>query len=158
MEQKFIRAFGYVFTQNTYEQGFRHKLIPKEIVTCTIFCSRGYVEAHDVATGVRAEDNYAGRMFKDTDFIFKEYDLNVIEPTVVYCYDELMNEGVKLNLAPVDLPQGQNSVFENGTKFLLCEGVLHINNVPFAAPSAISVTTGEKVVTPETRCLGIKII
>lgn len=157
MEQKFIRAFGYVFTQNTYEQGFRHKLIPKEIVTCTIFCSRGYVEAYDVATGVRAEDNYAGRMFKDADFIHKEYDLNVIEPTVVYCYDELMNDNRKLNLLPIDLPQGQNVIFEQNTKFLLCEGVLHINNVLFAAPAAISVTTGNKIVTPETRCLGLKI-
>jgi hypothetical protein len=157
MEQKFIRAFGYVFTKNTYEQGLRYKLAPKEIVTCTIFFSRGLVEVSDIKTGSRGEDGCAGRMFKDTDFIFKEYNCHVIEPTVVYCYDELMNDNKKLSLLPIDLPQGQNSVFENGTKFLLCEGVLYINNVPFAAPAAISVTTGDKIVTPETRCLGLKI-
>jgi len=111
----------------------------------------------DAETGALGEDNYAGRIFKDANFIFKEYECNVIEPTVVYCYDELMNDNQKLDLEPVDLGQGQESIFENGTKFLLCEGVLHINNVPFAAPAAISVTTGDKVVIPETRCLGLKI-
>lgn len=158
MEQKFIRAFGYIFTQNTYEQGFKHKLIPKEIVTCSVFCSRGYVEAYDAETGVRAEDNYAGRMFKDGDFTYREYDLHVIEPAVVYCYDELMNNNAKLNLVPVDLQQGDEVVLENGTRFLLCEGVLHIGSSVFAAPSAIEVRTGDKIVTPETRCLGLKIV
>lgn len=158
MEQKFIRAFGYIFTQNNYEQGFRYKLIPKEVVTCTIFFSRGSVEVFDAETNNKGEDGCAGRMFKDTDFIFKEYNCHATEPTVVYCYDELMNDNQKLTLVPIDLPQGQDAVFENGTKFLLCEGVLHINNVPFASPSAISITTGDKVVTPETRCLGLKIV
>ncbi len=158
MEQKFIRAFGYIFTQNTYEQGLRYKLIPKEIVTCTIFCSRGRVESYDAETEERLLDNFAGCLFAATDFNRPQgYNLYVTEPTVVYCYDELMNDNQKLNLASVDLPQGQDAVFENGTKFLLCEGVLHINNVSFAAPAAISVTTGDKVVTPETRCLGLKI-
>ena len=158
MEQKFIRAFGYIFTQNTYEQGLRWKLVRKDIVTCTVFCSKGYVESFDAQTGDRSTDNYPGRIFRDGDYHCKEYDLYVTEPTVVYCYDELLNDSRKLNLEPVDLSQGQDTVFENGTKFLLCEGVLHINNVSFAAPAAISVTTGDKVVTPETRCLGLKIL
>lgn len=158
MEQKFIRAFGYIFTQNTYEQGLRYKLIPKEIITCTIFCSRGRAESYDAETGERLPDNFAGRMFAATDFDRPQgYDILVTEPTTVYCYDELMNDNHKLDLEPVDLPQGQNTVFENGTKFLLCEGVLYINSVSFTAPAAISITTGDKVVTPETRCLGLKI-
>ena len=159
MEQKFIRAFGHIFTQNTYEQDFRHKLIPKEIITCTIFCSRGRAESYDAKTGERMIDNFAGRMFRSEDFTRPQgYDIYVTEPTVVYCYDELMNDNRKLNLEPVDLPQGQDVIFENNTKFLLCEGVLYINNIPFAAPAAISVTTGNKVVIPETRCLGLKIV
>ena len=158
MEQKFIRAFGYIFTQNTYEQGLRYKLIPKEIITCTIICSRGRAESYDAETGERLPDNFAGRMFAATDFDRPQgYDILVTEPTTVYCYDELMNDNHKLDLEPVDLPQGQNTVFENGTKFLLCEGVLYINSVSFTAPAAISITTGDKVVTPETRCLGLKI-
>lgn len=158
MEQKLIRAFGYIFAQNIYEQGYQHKLIPNDTITCTIFCSRGYVESKNAETGEPAQDNYAGCMFKSSDFIFKEYDLNVIEPTVVYCYDELMNNGVKLNLEPVDIPQGQETIFSDGTKFLLCEGTLFINDSKFTAPSAISITTGDKVIVPETRCLGIKVL
>lgn len=157
MEQKFIRAFKYVFTQNNYEQGFRYKLVPKDVVTCTIFFARGFVEAFDAETNTKGEDGFVGRMFKDADFIFKEYNCHAVEPTVVYCYDELMNGNQKLDLLPIDLPQGQSAVFENGTQFLLCDGVLHINNVPFTAPSAISIATGDKVVVPETRCLGLKI-
>lgn len=158
MKQKFIRAFGRVFVQNIYEQGYQHKLIPKDVVTCTIFCSKGYVESRDAETGVRAQDNYAGCLFRDEDFIYKEYDLTVIEPTVVYCYDELINDNVKLNLNPVDISQGQETIFENGTQFLLCEGVLNIDGNKFTAPFAISIATGDKVVVPETRCLGIKIL
>lgn len=97
MEQKFIRAFGYIFTQNTYEQGLKHKLIPKEVITCTIFCSRGYVESTDSETGNRMQDNYAGLLLKASDFVCKEYDLYVTESTVVYCYDELLNDNKKLN-------------------------------------------------------------
>jgi len=159
MEQKFIRAFGYIFTQNNYGQGYRHKLIPKEIVTCTIFCSRGRAESYDAETGEQMTDNFAGRMFGATDFDRHQgYNIHVIEPTTVYCYDELLNDNRKLALEPVDLPQGQDTVLENDARFLLCEGVLHINNVSFAAPAAISVTTGDKVVTPVTRCLGLKIV
>jgi len=70
---------------------------------------------------------------------------------------QLLNDSQQPSLTPVDLPQGESATFSNGTKFFLCEGVLQINNVEFVGPVAISVTTGDKVVAPQTRCLGIKI-
>lgn len=155
--QKAIRAFGYIFIQNTYAEGVRYKLIPKDVITCTIFCARGYVESTDAETGQRIQDFYTGLMFKNSDFLCKEYDLHATESAVVYCYDETLNDGQQLNLIPVDFSQGQDITIENGAKILLCDGVLHINNVEFTGPSAISVTTGDKVATPQTRCLGLKI-
>lgn len=157
IKQKFVRAFGYVFVQNTYPQGLRYKLVPKDIVTCTIFCSSGYAETTDYKTGEPIEDIYTGVMFDSSSAWFKEYDVHVTEPMVVYCYDQLLNNNQKPTLIPVDLQQGENTTFENGTKFFLCDGVLHINNTPFTGPTAIAVTTGDKVVVPQTRCLGIKV-
>jgi len=157
MEQKLIRAFGYIFVQNTYKQGFKHKLIPKDIITCTIFCSSGRVEVYNADTGEQEPDNRAGLMLKNSDFICREYDLTVIEPTVVYCYDELYNDGKKLAISPIDIQQGEETLLKDGTKILLCDGTLHIENSVFVAPAAISVTTGDKVAIPQTRCLGIKV-
>lgn len=157
IKQKFVRAFGYVFVQNTYPQGLRYKLIPKDIVTCTIFCSSGYAVTTDYETGNPIEDIYTGVMFDSSSDWFKEYDVHVTESMVVYCYDQLLNDGQQPNLTPMDLPQGQSETFSNGTKFFLCEGVLQINSTLFTGPTAISITTGDKVVAPQTRCLGIKI-
>ena len=155
--QKFVRAFGSVFVQNTYPQDLRYKLIPKDIVTCTIFCSSGNAYTVDCETGNPTEGIQAGVMWGGASPWIKEYDVHITEPTVVYCYDELLNNGKKLNLIPVDLPQGESTTFTGGTKFLLCNGVLHINNVEFVGPTAIEITTSDKVVVPQTRCLGIKI-
>lgn len=158
MEQKFIRAFGRVFVQNSYPKGFQFKLIRKEVTTCTIFFSKGVIDSRDAETNEIDPRTSAGVMVYRDDYMFKEHNCCAIEPTVVYCYDESLNDNVELNLEPVDLPQNQEVIFKDGTQFLLCEGALHINGVKFTAPFAISVKTGDKVVLPETRCLGIKVL
>lgn len=157
ISQKFVRAFGLVFVQNTYPKDLRYKLIPKDVVTCTIFCSSGNADTVDSETGMPTEGIQPGVMWGGSSNWVKEYDVHITEPTVVYCYDELVNSGQKPNLSPVDLPQGESTTFPNGTKFLLCDGVLNINNTSFTGPVAIAITTGDKVVAPQTRCLGIKI-
>jgi len=158
MEQKFIRAFGRIFTENTYEQGLRHKLVVKDVVTCTIFCTRGYVESTDAQTGNRMQDNYAGLLLKASDFVCKEYDLHVTKPTTVFCYDTLINDNQALDLTAIDLPPGSTRVLSNDTKFFLCDGVLTINGSQFTGPTALTVTTGDKTATAQTRCLGLILV
>lgn len=158
MEQKFIRAFGHVFVQNSYPKGFQFKIVRKEVTTCTIFFSKGVIESRDAQTGEIDPRPSAGVMIYKNNYMFQEHNCCAIEPTVVYCYDESLNNNVELNLEPVDLLQDQEVVFKNKTKFLLCEGVLRINDNKFTAPFAISIETSDKVVVPETRCLGIKVL
>lgn len=155
--QRFIRVFGRVFMQNTYEAGFKHKLVVGDVVTCTLFCARGYVESRDAATGERKQDNYAGLLLKAEDFVCREYDLLVTEPTVVYCYDELVNNNERVTLTPVDIQTGASEVLPQGTKLFLCEGTLRIGDTLFAGPTGISITTGDKTIVAESHCLGLQL-
>jgi len=158
MKQRPLRVFGRVFIENTYEAGLQFKLIVKDITTCTIFCVKGYTESRDAETGVRRQDNFPGTILRGPDYVAKEYDLLVTEPAVVFCYDRLLNDGKELNCDVMDFATGDNVLLPQGTNLFLCEGSLCIEDRVFVGPTAIAVSTGAKVATAQTRCLGLKIL
>jgi hypothetical protein len=155
MEMRPYRAFGLVFIVNTRQAGEKYKVVIRN-PDCTIFCAEGFETCVNSDTGEVMPDYEAGWFHTPNhNYIKGNFDLNVLQPSTVYCYDPKLNNGVQQKFGPVDVAVGDQITLTQGTKFLLCSGTLEVDGRTFNAPSRIRVDSEDKQLTATTRALGL---
>lgn len=155
MEFKPFRAFGLVFIRNTHTAGERYKNVI-ENPDCTIFCASGLEKCVNIDTGEVMLDYAQGQFHSpDVNYIKGRFQLDVIEDTIIYCYDPKLNNGHDQKFRPMDIEGGAQTILLKGTRLLLCEGTMDIEGRRFTAPARISIESSDKLVTTITHSLGL---
>lgn len=158
MEMRPYRAFGLVFIVNTRQAGEKYRVVIKN-PDCTIFCAEGFETCVNSDTGEVMPAYEAGWFHApDRNYVKGNFDLVVMHPSLVYCYDPKLNNGVQQEFDPVDVAAGDQLTLTQGAKFLLCSGTLEVDGRIFTAPCRIRVDSGDKQVTAVTRALGLVLL
>jgi len=158
MEMRPYRAFGLVFIVNTRQAGERYRVVIKN-PDCTIFCAEGFETCVNRDTGEAMPDYEAGWFHSpEQNYVKGDFDLTVLQPSLVYCYDPKLNNGKQQKFRPLDIDSGTQTLLLKGTRLLLCSGEMEIDGRKFTAPTRISVESGDKLATSTTRSLGLVLL
>jgi len=153
-----FRAFGLVFIINEHFAGERYKNMVDD-PDCTIFCARGHELVTDLDTGESMPDYAQGQFHSpEVNYLRGRFQLDVLDHTVIFCYDPKLNLGRKQKFEPVTLDGAAQTVLRKNSRFLLCEGQIEIDGVFYNAPARISVESGDKLITSVRTSLGMLLV
>lgn len=155
MDMRPYRAFGLVFIVNTRQTGERYKVVIQN-PDCTIFCVDGLETCVNSDTGEVMPDYEAGWIHSpEKNYVQGRFDLAVIRPTTVYCYDPKLNGGMQQQFGVIDIPQGESVVLPKATRLVLCHGSIEVDGRVIAAPTKIRVESENRQIIARTRVLGL---
>lgn len=143
---KFIpyRAFGLLFTRNEHSAGDVYKSVVNDKPRCTTYCVKGLQKSLNLDTNEPAPDYGKGKLLYPHDYTLGTFSMTVVEDTVIYCYDPDMNFGKNTPLYNLEVPAGSSVTLAVGTKYILCEGTVVINENTYTAPARLSIESESK--------------
>jgi hypothetical protein len=158
VEKSEYKVFGKTLHRNTYKAGDTYQFDPSTMEgICTTFVTAGRSTPVNNSTGEpHTEDHVEGRFLRQFEYPDATFTGHVKEDFEVFCYAPIANRNkLMAPFDPIYLNINETGIFPLGTKLFLCRGTLIINGTEFTGPTSISVTTGNKTVTAQTKCYGL---
>lgn len=134
--------------------------IPRDKMSTKTFYTLGYLSAAHEVDGTYTPDRPAG-FFSPTDLpdvvARGKNVLTAVGDSAWWCLDVNlpMNKGRAPTLTALTLEQGQTRVLPVGTNLLVCEGVATVAGTTFDKARAFTVAGEEKVLTADSKFLGL---
>jgi hypothetical protein len=151
-QQKPYACFGHVFLANILDAGDTFEIKkPKESID-PLFLVKGHIQFFDKATNEFVEEAYPGHFV--SEYSDQHYRVEVIEPSVAFCFSGKLNQNYVPPLEPVIMESGDERVLPAQTKFFLCEGTVAVNAKEMTGPCQIMIQ-GEQTIQASTNLYGV---
>jgi hypothetical protein len=152
MNQKPYAAFGYVLIENTYADGETYTAVIGDDIKCTTFWVQGMFSNKNLSENTELHDFTTGWFLRPSDYVAGTFEHKSIGGSKVFCFDQRLNNNQYVELTPLVLTGGAETILPKDTKLFLCAGQLAVNNINIDKPTQLNISSGNTLVTAVTDC------